>query len=120
LTCVKYIYSNLIMLIMLRRSNDKRARWMRFVGHACLLGIFFSFAYLPIESGLSVGSYSAAVVVQKDVRIPFVVKAGLPLNFSPEGWIDERGLSFLRVDRKQNLRLWPVVASGLTRSPPLA
>ena len=25
---------------------------------------------------------------------------------------------FVRFDRKNNLRLWPVVASGLTRSPP--
>jgi hypothetical protein len=27
--------------------------------------------------------------------------------------------NFVRVDRKQNLRLWPVVASDSTRSPPL-
>ena len=93
---------------------------MRFAGYACLLGIFFSFAHLPIASGLSLGSYSAAVVVQKDVRFQHVIKAGLPLNYPPEGWIAEWGRSFLRVDRKQNLRLWPVIASGLTRSPPPA
>lgn len=103
---------------MFRGPKDQRARWRRCVGYACLLGIFFSFAHPPVEFGLSLGSYSA-VVVQKDVRFHPGIKSGLALNFAPEGWIAVWGLSFLRVDRKQNLRLWPVVASGTTRSPPL-
>lgn len=105
---------------MLRWLQDKPARWTRFVAYASLLGIFLSFAPLPIEPGLSPGSYSAVVILQKDVRFQHVIKAGLPLNFPRQGWIADWDLSFLKVDRKQNLRLWPVIASGITRSPPLA
>jgi hypothetical protein len=93
---------------------------MRFVAYACVLGIFLSFAAFPLDSGLSLGSYSAVVILQKDVRFQPVIKAAPPSSFPLERWIADWASSFLKVDRKQNLRLWPVVASGITRSPPLA
>ena len=105
---------------MPRRLQDQRVRFISWTGYACVLVIFFSFAYLPIDTPLSYGSISAAVVVQKDVRPLHVVKWGPPLDFPPQGWIAEPASQFLKVDRKQNLRLWPVIDSGLTRSPPLA
>ena len=34
-------------------------------------------------------------------------------------WPAQACPTFLDTDRKQNLRLWPVIASGISRSPPL-
>jgi len=34
-------------------------------------------------------------------------------------WPAQVSTTFLDTDRKQNLLLWPVIASGVTRSPPL-
>jgi hypothetical protein len=106
---------------MLFRSNDK-PRWTHLVAFACLLGISFCVAPLPAEYGLSLGnhagSYSAAAVPQKDSRLPSVLKAGLPFGSLPEGWLADWNFSFLKVDRKQNLRLWLVIADSITRSPP--
>jgi hypothetical protein len=106
---------------MFGRLQDQRGRSIRLIGYACLLAIVFSFAYLPIETPLSHGSITAAVVVHKDIRLHHpIAKSALPLDLPPQGWIAESWARFLKVDRKQNLRLWPVIDSGLTRSPPLS
>jgi hypothetical protein len=89
------------------------------IAYACLLATVFSLAYLPIETPLSHGSIAAAVVVQKDVRLHPVVKSAPPPDLPPQGSIAGSASQFLKVDRKQNLRLWPVIYSWLTRSPPL-
>lgn len=106
---------------MLRRIQDLRLGSLRWISGACVLALFFSFAYLPIDTPLSHGSISAAVVVHKEIRLhqPFA-KSGLPQDFPPQRWIVDSGSRFLKEDRKQNLRLWPVIDSGLTRSPPFA
>lgn len=107
---------------MLRRVHDLRLRSLRYIGYACLLTFFFSFAYLPTDSPLSHGSISAAFVVQKDILRPHhpMAKSGLPRDPPPQGGRANSGSRFLKEDRKQNLRLWPVIYTGLTRSPPLA
>ncbi len=93
-------------------------RLISWIGYACVLAIFLSFAYLSIDTQLSHGSIAAVGILQKDVRLQHVVKAGLPLDFPPQAWITSSASQFLKVDRKQNLRLWPVIYSWLTRSPP--
>jgi hypothetical protein len=103
---------------MLRRLQHRRVRVISWLAYASVLAILFSFAYLPIDTPLSHGSLAAAVVLQKDIRLPPVVKSGLPADFPPQGWIASPASQFLKVDRKQNLRLWPVIYSWLTRSPP--
>jgi hypothetical protein len=110
------IYSDLVMS---RSPQDKPQRWTRWVAYTTLFGLILAFAPLPLEPGLSAGS-SAVVILQKDFRFQHVIKSGLPLNFLPEGWVADWGSSLFTVDRKQNLRLWPVIASGTTRSPPRA
>lgn len=103
---------------MLQRPQNQRLRAMRWIGCACLSALFFSLAYLPIDTPLSHGSISAAVVVHKDIRLQQIAKTGWLQDSPLETWIDDSGLRFVKVDRKQNLRLWPVIYTGLTRSPP--
>jgi hypothetical protein len=105
---------------MTRSFQDKPARWMRWVAYASLLGLFFCSSPLPVEPGLSAGTYSRVVILQKDFRFHHVIKSGLPLHFPPGDWVVDWSSSFFTVDRKQNLRLWPGIASGITRSPPRA
>jgi hypothetical protein len=105
---------------MTRSLQNKPARWKRWIACASVLGLFFCSSPLPVDPGLSTGNYSPAVILQKDFRFHHFIKSGLPLNFPRGGWVVDWTSSFFTVDRKQNLRLWPVIASGITRSPPRA
>ena len=94
-------------------------RVFSWIAYASVFAIFLSFAYLPIDAPLSHGSVVAAAVFQKNVRLHHVVNSGIPIDFPPQEWIAGPTSKFLKMDRKQNLRLWPVIYSWLTRSPPL-
>lgn len=63
-------------------------------------------------------SYHPVIKVKTDFRSQHSAELEFALHSPVEDWTPSPHASFLEVDRKQNLRLWPVVASQLIRSPP--
>ncbi|MBI2090931.1 MAG: hypothetical protein HYT78_19685 [Deltaproteobacteria bacterium] len=80
--------------------------------------------YLPLHDHLDSPPGKADLIpVVKIKQVPRYEHNGEfapPLASSVTNWVPAPHVSILRFDFKQNLRLWPVVASGITRSPPLA
>lgn len=82
------------------------------------LALFILSAHWPLDGLMAKSGYYPVTKVKKDLRSHHSGGPDFPLHTVPVGWSPPLDASFLKVDRAQNLRLWPVVASQLIRSPP--
>ena len=87
-----------------------------------LLVVFFVVA-LPLQhlyDGISAAAsiFSTVKVASKTVLPRHTEKAEFALVADLKDETPKIPASFFRVDYKQNLLLWPVVAGNITRSPP--
>lgn len=104
------------MLLLLKTVRGNH--FLSIAGVALLLALISLLFQPPAET---IGRSSGYVPVQhiyKDVRgdhhgKTFTTVASRNVQFSPQFCA-----SFFKTDYKQNLRVWPVVASQLIRSPP--
>jgi hypothetical protein len=94
--------------------------WSAFVAlYGLLLAIFLLSVHLQLDTAIGKVSYSPIAKLNKEFRSNHGGGPELAINTSLVQWNPTIRPSFLRVDRKQNLRVWPVVAFALIRSPPL-
>ena len=101
-----------------KKSNLRR--WLPPVLCVCvILGVAF-LAADSVASDLpgNIG-YSHFPKVPKDFRSSAKGQSEPALSTPIEIWTLAVNVSFLNSDRKQNLLVWPVLALGLIRSPPL-
>ncbi len=92
-------------------------------GRTVLFVLLLSFIALPLQQAFESRSGSSIVSTGKVSATNFLLnhKDRLDLG-SAADWNDANVAPsplFLRIDYKQNLLVWPVIAGNLTRSPPL-
>jgi len=96
------------------------------VGQAALWGALLAILFISLHSildDIDARRSSAALgklraQTDKILRCQHQNRSDLALPLVRADWKPTVPLSFLRFDRKQNLLLWPVVGSGVVRSPP--
>ena len=101
-------------------GRQEIGRYCRF-GAICLI-VVFSFVLLrgELENALNTLKHGALLVkVKKDFRDHQENQTGTSLPVAGVEWVPDIPANFLRDDRKQNLRVWPVVRSDFARSPPI-
>lgn len=96
----------------------KRAWPSRATAYGLLFAVILFSAHLWPDGFTGKVGYDPVAKVKKEFRSYHNEGPEFPLNTAPAEWTPYLPASFLRIDRKQNLRLWPVVASQLIRSPP--
>jgi len=96
----------------------KRTWQTRVVSCGLILAVFFLFFHFHVDTSLEKVSYIPAAKIQKDLRCVHGGRPEAAFTATLMNWAPTLYPSFLRVDRKQNLLLWPVVGSQLIRSPP--
>jgi len=92
--------------------------FLSIAGVALLLALISLLFQLPAETVGRSSGYAPVYQIQKDFRGNYNGRSAIAVMSETVQLSPGIHAGFLETDYKQNLRVWPVVASQLIRSPP--